>query len=1110
MPAPGWRPPSSASLHVDELDALRTSAAPTSPPPRCREHALRSAVRGTGAGTGAGTASPLRRRRPPAVQARTVLTVSELTGALRELLETTFPEIWVEGELSNAKVWTTGHLYFTLKDGGAQIKGVMFRSALRYLKFKPEDGLHVVVRGRISVYDPKGEYQLVGEHMEPHGFGALQLAFEQLKKKLAAEGLFEPARKRPLPGAAPPHRHRHVDRRRGAARHRPRAAPPLSERAPGHRAVARAGRGRGRRDRARAPADRRASRASTSSSSARGGGSLEDLWAFNEEKVARAIAASPVPVISARRPRNRCHHRRFRRRPARADAVGGRRARRAARRTSSTVTSIGSASASTPRDPRRACGGSNRASTRWWRGRASRAFAAGSRCADGTSSELAGGAAARARRIARPARAAARAAASRARRSSIRGIGSAPSAPGWSRAKAHSAKRSRAACTTPSRASRRLAARLDGLSPLAVLGRGYAVCWDESRTRILRDAATVTVGETSASRSNDGVASSDWIARRVDAMPRVRGQRAGDQTASHRATRAGHVTSHDGHTIKDFEAAIAELETHRQEARRGRPAAREVARAVRARRAAVALLPRAARRSRAAHRDPQRARRAEAGAAVARTPRRRGSLSVTALDEYLARPAPRNRGGARTVSSRAARLSRRCVAEAMRYSLMAGGKRLRPDADAGRRRGDRARARRVARPARGAGAAGRLRDRDDPHLLAHSRRPARRWTTTCCGAAGRRCTSCRGDGMAILAGDGLQAEAFALLAREPVTSDPAIDVAQAPRDRPHRRSRRAGRHGRRTGHRSRGGAPRARTPAPPPLDAAGLEGMHARKTGALIRASAVVRRHHGRRRRRRESTAIDRYAREIGLAFQIVDDILDVEGASAALGKTAGKDAAAGKPTYPALFGLERSRELADACLARAHEALADRQISAARASATSPTGSCAGTRDHAARPRLDTLLVARGLVESREKARALILAGQVEVVAGTPAPRPARSLAGRRRDPGRAAGASVGRPRRHQARARARRVSASTSPAGSASTSAPRPAASPTCCCSAARGTCIALDVGHGQLHWKLRSDPRVTVVEGLNARALQPRAICPISATAPTSSPSTSRSSR
>jgi len=135
----------------------------------------------------------------PARPERRVFSVSELTAAIRGVLETSFGEVWVEGEISNCRAWNTGHVYFTLKDGGAQIKSVMFRSAVRYLKFKPEDGLHVIARGRLGVYDPKGEYQIVCEHLEPHGLGALQLAFEQLKKKLQAEGLFDRGRKRPLP-----------------------------------------------------------------------------------------------------------------------------------------------------------------------------------------------------------------------------------------------------------------------------------------------------------------------------------------------------------------------------------------------------------------------------------------------------------------------------------------------------------------------------------------------------------------------------------------------------------------------------------------------------------------------------------------------------------------------------------------------------------------------------------------------------------------------------------------------------------------------------------------------------------------------------------------------
>jgi len=130
-------------------------------------------------------------RDDPKPPRRHVYSVSELTSGIRALVETKYAEVWLEGEISNCKVWNSGHMYFTLKDGSAQIKATMFRSALRYLRFKPEDGLHVVARGRLSVYEPKGEYQIVCEHMEPHGLGALQLAFEQLKKKLQAEGLFE-------------------------------------------------------------------------------------------------------------------------------------------------------------------------------------------------------------------------------------------------------------------------------------------------------------------------------------------------------------------------------------------------------------------------------------------------------------------------------------------------------------------------------------------------------------------------------------------------------------------------------------------------------------------------------------------------------------------------------------------------------------------------------------------------------------------------------------------------------------------------------------------------------------------------------------------------------
>ena len=234
----------------------------------------------------------------PAPVVRRVLTVSELTGRIRTLLEETFAEVWVEGELSNCKLWNTGHLYFTLKDRGAQIKGVMFRSAYRYLRFKPEDGLRVVARGRVSLYDPKGEYQIVCEHLEPEGLGALQLAFDQLKQRLAAEGLFDVRRKRPLPS---------LPRKIGVVTSLDGAAirdiiKVLRGRYANAHIIIRPARVQGEGS---AMDVARAVRAVGRVTGVdvvivgRGGGSIEDLWTFNQEVVARAIAGCPVPTISA-------------------------------------------------------------------------------------------------------------------------------------------------------------------------------------------------------------------------------------------------------------------------------------------------------------------------------------------------------------------------------------------------------------------------------------------------------------------------------------------------------------------------------------------------------------------------------------------------------------------------------------------------------------------------------------------------------------------------------------------------------------------------------------------------------------------------------------------
>jgi exodeoxyribonuclease VII large subunit len=229
---------------------------------------------------------------------RRVRTVSELTTAIRGTLETGFGDLWVEGELSNCRTWNTGHMYFTLKDESAQIKVVMFRMAVRYLRFQPEDGLHVIARGRLSVYEPKGEYQLVCEHMEPHGVGARQLAFDQLKKRLHAEGLFDTRRKRPLP--ALPRRIGIVTSLDGAAIRD--IIKVLRRRAPNASVLVRPTRVQGEgaaEDVARGVKALARVAGVDVIIVGRGGGSVEDLWAFNEEIVARAIAAAPVPVVSA-------------------------------------------------------------------------------------------------------------------------------------------------------------------------------------------------------------------------------------------------------------------------------------------------------------------------------------------------------------------------------------------------------------------------------------------------------------------------------------------------------------------------------------------------------------------------------------------------------------------------------------------------------------------------------------------------------------------------------------------------------------------------------------------------------------------------------------------
>ncbi|UCG13600.1 MAG: exodeoxyribonuclease VII large subunit [Deltaproteobacteria bacterium] len=229
---------------------------------------------------------------------RRIYSVSELTREIRGLLEDHFPFIWVEGEISNFRVPASGHYYFVLKDAQSQVRCVMFRSQQRWMRFEPEDGLHVLCQARVTVYEPRGEYQLLVDAMEPRGIGALQLAYEQLKHRLDAEGLFDPEHKKPIPfltqrlgvvtsatGAAIRDIIRLVRRRysnleiylypvrvqgEGAAEEIAEGIETFNAEFPVDALIV-----------------------------GRGGGSWEDLWAFNEERVVRAIFASRIPVISA-------------------------------------------------------------------------------------------------------------------------------------------------------------------------------------------------------------------------------------------------------------------------------------------------------------------------------------------------------------------------------------------------------------------------------------------------------------------------------------------------------------------------------------------------------------------------------------------------------------------------------------------------------------------------------------------------------------------------------------------------------------------------------------------------------------------------------------------
>jgi len=230
---------------------------------------------------------------------RKIYTVSELNREIKVVLEDTYPDIWVEGEISNFKIYSSGHMYFSLKDEESQVSAVIWRGIDRSFKFKPEDGLKVIARGRISTFTKRGEYQLVVSYLEPAGIGALQLAFDQLKKKLEKEGLFSPERKKPIPLL--PQKIGIVTSPTGAAirdilsvigrRYANIEVLLYPVKVQGDEA---------KNDIAEAIAYLNKNYPKLDVLIAgRGGGSIEDLWAFNEEVVARAIASSKIPVISA-------------------------------------------------------------------------------------------------------------------------------------------------------------------------------------------------------------------------------------------------------------------------------------------------------------------------------------------------------------------------------------------------------------------------------------------------------------------------------------------------------------------------------------------------------------------------------------------------------------------------------------------------------------------------------------------------------------------------------------------------------------------------------------------------------------------------------------------
>lgn len=426
----------------------------------------------------------------PTVAARRAQSVTEITVQIRDLLEQGFAEVWVEGELSNCRHWN-GHLYFIIKDDRSQLRGFMFKSALRYLRFKPADGLRVTARGKISVYEPRGEYQLQCEHLEPQGLGALQLAFEQLKKRLQEEGLFATERKRQLPA---------LPRRIGIVTSLDGAAildiiKVLARRYHNAHIVIRPSRVQG--DGAGAEiAQAIRSLALVKDVDviivARGGGSIEDLWAFNEERVARAIFHATVPVVSGVG-----HESDF----TIADFVADLRAPTPSAAAEMVVTAkdefysrIGRLADRSraavrnrlQRDSRQLHGLSTRSALSGIPGRVAMRGRDTAELTHGLRRTMRQQLGAHDRRLVLLRRQLDTFDLGR-RLASIR-----------TRLVAAGGRLQAATLKQRHRADRQWrdqVARLDALSPLAVLGRGYAVAWNADRTRVLRDASDVHVGE---------------------------------------------------------------------------------------------------------------------------------------------------------------------------------------------------------------------------------------------------------------------------------------------------------------------------------------------------------------------------------------------------------------------------------------------------------------------------------------------------------------------------------------------------------------------------------------------------------------------------------------